>query len=221
MRRAVGDLGWLLSRGYATKSALALVGDRFRLRERQRTAVLRASCTADQRAARLSRQLEPSRLVELEGLPLSIDGFNVLTTVESALAGAMVMRCVDGCRRDMASMHGSYRRVAETGPAVHRVADALAAVGGPKSHWLLDRPVSNSGRLASTIRAIAADRGLDWTVELVPDPDPVLIAYAGPIATADSGILDGCGAWVDLAGLAVDAVPDVWEIDLAVSAPVC
>src|SRR4051794_2900931 len=39
LKAAVSDLSWLLSRGYAGPSALKLVGDRYRLVERQRAAV--------------------------------------------------------------------------------------------------------------------------------------------------------------------------------------
>ena len=34
----MSDLSWLLEKGYADRSALKLVGDRYRLRQRQRTA---------------------------------------------------------------------------------------------------------------------------------------------------------------------------------------
>ena len=43
LRRAVGDLSWLLSRGYAPTSSLKIVGDRYDLAQRQRTAVARAA----------------------------------------------------------------------------------------------------------------------------------------------------------------------------------
>src|SRR5262245_34772197 len=45
LRAGVADLSWLFSRGYAIPSALNLVGDRYRLVERQRVAVLRSACS--------------------------------------------------------------------------------------------------------------------------------------------------------------------------------
>lgn len=212
LRAAVAELGWLLSRGYATTSSLKLVGDRHRLRERQRTAVLRACCADAAVVDRLARRRPIESLV---GAAIVIDGFNVLTTVEAALAGGVVLRGRDGCHRDMASMHGSYRRVAETEPAARLVGAVLTAAGLASARWLLDRPVSNSGRLAASLGAIAAERGYDWTVELVPDPDPVLSETSAVVATADSGILDVCGAWCDLAREVVDRrVPSAWVVDL-------
>ena len=35
-----------------------------------------------------------------------------------------------------------------------------------------------------------------------------------PIATADAGILDRCGPWVDLARLLVETVPGAFVVDL-------
>ncbi|MCB9530014.1 MAG: DUF434 domain-containing protein [Myxococcales bacterium] len=213
LRAAVADLAWLGERGYAMPSALKLVGDRHRLRERQRVAVLRATCSDTQRHERSIRR---HSLDDLCGLSVTIDGFNLLTTVEAALAGGVVLRCRDGCHRDMASMHGSYRRVAETEPAARAVAAVLDRAGVARVTWYLDRPVSNSGRLAATLAAIAAERDRAWQVELVADPDPLLAVSADVVATADSGILDRCGRWVDLASAAVaHAAPAAWILDLA------
>lgn len=213
MRAAVAELGWLLSRGYATPSALKLVGDRHRLRERQRTAVLRACCSDGAARDRLARRRSAGALA---GAAVAIDGFNVLTTVEAALAGGVVLRGRDGCHRDMASMHGSYRRVVETLPAARLVAEVLAGWGVGSVRWLLDRPVSNSGRLKASLEAIAAEQGAEWVVELVADPDPMLCAVSAVVATADSGILDACGAWCDLAREVVEQrVPSAWVVDLA------
>ena len=118
---AAADLAWLLSRGYAAVSALKLVGDRYRLAARQRTAVARATCSDASCAARQSRRVDCAA-----GAPLSIDGYNVLTTVEAALAGGVILAARDGTYRDMASMHGSYRKVAETRPALELIGRTLA-----------------------------------------------------------------------------------------------
>ena len=45
IRYAVADYSLLLGKGYAEKSSLKLVGDRFALTERQRLAVMRSSCS--------------------------------------------------------------------------------------------------------------------------------------------------------------------------------
>ncbi len=204
---AVADLCWLLSRGYADASSLKLVGDRYRLVERQRTAVLRSACSEEALAGRRARQIDIERI---KGHPLRIDGFNLILTLESALGGGVVLGGRDGCFRDLASVHGTYRRVEETQPALDLAARWLTAQGVGPCLWLLDAPVSNSGRLAAMIRAQG------WDAEIIPDPDVLLVRPGDPVATADAGILDRCGPWVNLARhLVEDSVSGAFIVDLA------
>jgi hypothetical protein len=203
---AVADLSWLLSRGYAEPSSVKLVGDRYRLVERQRVAVLRSACADGSLARRHANRL---RIESLRGRPLRIDGFNVILTLESALGGGVVLGGRDGCYRDLASVHGTYRRVAETRPALELAARWLSSWGIGPCTWLLDAPVSNSGRLAAILRAFG------WHAEVVADPNAILAVGDDPIATADAGILERCGPWVNLARLLVEAgAPGSFVVDL-------
>lgn len=213
LRASTADLSWLLGRGYSSTAALKLVGDRWSLTERQRMAVLRSACPDDALAGRLCRRVEPE---ELAGAPVAIDGFNVLTTLEAALGGAVVLVGRDGSLRDIAGLHGTYRKVEETVPAVHLAGATLGRLHAGRCAWWLDRPVSNSGRLRATLRAIADDHGWDWQVELVDNPDPLLIQSSEIVASADSVILDRCARWINLARLAVEAgVPGAHLVDLS------
>jgi len=219
LRSAVADLSWLLSRRYATPSALKVVGDRYELNVRQRTAVMRCACADEARDARRGREIPLGAVGG--GRALWVDGYNVLTTVEAALAGGLVIVGRDGCWRDMASMHGTWRRVEETPAALRLVGDALARAGARGDvTWYLDSPVSNSGRLKGVIEDVAGERGWPWRVTLALDPDKVLRAAAGGnddvvVATADSGVLDDCGAWVSLAREVVGRIDGVWRVDLS------
>lgn len=209
LQAAVDDFSWLLSRGYAEASGLKLVGDRYRLVERQRVAVLRSSCSDQAHAGRQTRRVE---IEALRGRAIRVDAFNLILTLESALGGAVLLRGRDGALRDLASVHGSYRRVAETAPALALARQWLGAWGIGPVLWLVDAPVSNSGRIASLIRA--ADPS--WSAEVVPDPDPLLMQTGDPVATADSRILDGTDAWVSLADALVRAgVPRANIVDFA------
>ncbi|MFP4144718.1 MAG: DUF434 domain-containing protein [Phycisphaeraceae bacterium] len=213
LRRAVAELSWLLGRGYAEPSSLKLVGDRYQLHARQRLAVMRSSCSDAQRLGRLARRVEPAAVA---GRAILIDGYNVLTSLEAALAGGVLLRGRDRCVRDLASMHGSYRKVAETVPALAAAGEVLAELGGAGATWLLDRPVSNSGRLKKIIETVAADRGWAWQVEIVTDPDALLRRHDGLIATADGPVLDAGAAWVNLAPrviAAMDAEPRWVDLD--------
>jgi hypothetical protein len=213
LRAAVQDLSWLLTRRYAPDSALKLVGDRHALNARQRLAVARCACGNQPAAQRRRRQAQPA---DLDGEELWIDGYNVLTSLEAALAGGLILHARDGCYRDMASMHGSYRRVAETIPAIEMLGELIAQWNVAACRWLLDEPVSNSGRLKTMLREIGERRQWCWNAELVPDPDSVLIASGRIVASADSQILDNAQRWFNLARVAIDLrVPDAWILDLS------
>lgn len=214
LRKATDDLCWLLSRDYAAPSSVKLVGDRYALLTRQRIAVTRCACSDEAKTARRSRQFEPS---QLQGGELWIDGYNVLTTVEAALAGGVVLHARDECFRDMASMHGSYRKVAETIPAIELIGGVIAESGIQRCRWLLDRPVSNSGRLKAILLDVAGRAGWNWNVELVQNPDHDLAECGELIATADSAILDRCIRWWNLARCVVARIPDAWIVGLATS----
>jgi hypothetical protein len=174
--------------------------------------VARATCSRAEADRRREHQVAPDQLT---GRPLWLDGYNVLTTVEAALSGGVILGCRDRTYRDMASMHGSYRKVAETRPALERIGHTLAELSAGECRWLLDQPVSNSGRLKTIIEQLAAERGWPWEVELVPDPDPILSEADQIVATADSVILDRCARWINLARRVIEReVPDAWVVRL-------
>ena len=211
LRQAVAELSWLLTRGYPPAATLKLVGDRYALTERQRWAVGRAACADELRARRAATQLSPENL---RGRPLAIDGFNLLITLEAALSGGVVLRGRDEAWRDLSSIHGTYRAVQETDRAIRLVAAALQPLGPSSVHWLLDQPVSNSGRLAARLRDVGAELGLSWTADVVMNPDRDLAETDEVVVTSDSAVLDRAGAWLNLAPLVLAAEPPRWLLDL-------
>jgi len=213
LQRAVRDLSWLLTGGYAAKSSLKLVGDRFELTQRQRIAVMRCACSDHARALRQDKQITTA---ELAGGTLLLDGYNIITTVEAALGGAVVLKARDGCFRDIAGLHGTYRKVQETIPAINLIGQFLRLHHVGRCIWYLDRPVSNSGRLKTLILQIAEQQRADWQVKVVYNPDDVLSQSDHTIATADSVVLDRCSAWCNLARHLVEQfVPDAFVVDLS------
>lgn len=241
LRAATADLSWLMSRGYADPSALKLVGDRHELTARQRQAVGRCAC-AD--AARDDRQARRFGRAQLGGRALALDGLNCLITVESALSHGIVLRGRDGALRDLASVHGTYKQVAETafgidmiGRHLHGRGDIDPAHNVPEVRWYLDRPVANSGRLRALLLETAERRKWPWTVELVSNPDAVLVQQDAVVGTSDAWILDRCAHWFDLldsllappppgsaqgvdSGPVLAARPGLWLLDLgSTSAP--
>lgn len=202
LRTASSDYGWLLGRGYAADAALTLVGNRFQLDARQRSALMRAVCAPEVAEARRARR------VPVAGQDVLVDGFNVIVTVEAALSGGVVLRGSDGLLRDLASVHGSYRAVEETERAVKLLMGALE--GAARVLWLLDRPVSNSGRLRALLEAHGASAELEDRV------DRRLRAHPGAIASSDGPVLSAAAAHVDLVGAAVSTLPSPWIVDLSV-----
>ncbi|OON70006.1 DUF434 domain-containing protein [Hymenobacter sp. CRA2] len=212
LRRAVAEMSWLLTRGYPPGGTLKLVGDRYALTERQRWAVGRAACTDEQYTGRTAKQLPAAGL---GGRPVAIDGFNLLIILETALSGGVVLRGRDTALRDLSSIHGTYRAVQETDRAIRLAAAALLPLNPGPIRWLLDQPVSNSGRLAARLRDLGPELGLPWTAEVVMNPDHVLASTTDIVVTSDSVVLDRAGSWLNLAALALEAAPPRWLLDFA------
>lgn len=206
LRRGVDDLSWLLERGYSDVAALKLVGDHLQLTRRQRKAIQRCACADTQVQERRAR-----RLSRPDG-PVIIDGFNVLITLERALAGGPVLVGRDGAWRDLAGVHGTWRSVATTGHALEAVGRVL---GQTQTTWVLDRPVSNAGRLSVRIRTLAQERGWPWLATVEDQADAIVRDFDGTAATSDGGILDRCGAWIAIEPLALTAVGHAaWRVEL-------
>ena len=207
------DLCWLLDRDYAARSALELVGNRYALNSRQRMAVGRCACSIDAAQHRRQIELAPSAV---RGQELWLDGYNVLTLIESALAGGVVLLGRDGCCRDIAGIHRRYRKVTETIPALRLVGETAADWGVSCCRWWLDKPVSNSGRLKTLIGETAADAGWNMAVELVFSPVRVLRETDQIIATSDGIVLDQCRHWVNLVRHIVrERIPQTRLVDLS------
>src|SRR5262249_35966659 len=183
------------------------------LRDRQRLAISRAACPESRRRERAGtcRSLESIR-----GEQILIDGFNLLITIEAALSGGLLLRCRDECVRDLSSVHGSYRSVQETERALGLIGQVLEPLAPCTVTWLLDRPVSNSGRLARCITAVAEPRGWPWRAEVIFNPDTALQKSDRLVISSDSVVLDSAARWVNLAAHVVDEhLSKAWVVDLA------
>jgi hypothetical protein len=213
LRQAAHDLCWLLDHGYALHSSTELVGNRYNLTARQRMGVGRCTCSLEAARHRRQLQLEPP---QVRGGELWLDGYNVLTVLESALAGGVVLLGRDGSCRDIAGIHRRYRKVNETLPVLRLIGETAAAWGVTCCRWWLDKPVSNSGRLKTLIHERAAEAGWNMTVDLVFNPDRVLWESGHVIATSDGVVLDRCQRWVNLARHIIsERLPQTRLVELA------
>jgi len=213
LRLAVGELSWLLTRDYSLKGALKLVGDRYTLTDRQRLAVSRAACSDQSQERRVAALLNAEVIA---GKGIIVDGFNLIITIEAALSGGVLILCRDDCIRDLSGVHGSYRAVNETEPAMQLIGETLEALRPKSVEWVLDSPISNSGRLAQRIRDLATERGWNWTAETVFNPDAAISKSNHIVISSDSHILDRAKRWLNFNRYLIDQrLADSWQIDLS------
>lgn len=213
LRDAVYEFCWLLDRGYTRHSVIQLVGDHHQLVKRQRLAISRAACSNTSRALRQTTCL---RIEQIKDRQLVIDGFNLIISVETAMAGGLLLRCCDDCIRDIAGIHGTYRLVHETRQAIELIGNVLETFSPASVLWLFDKPVSNSGRLAEMVRDIAKVHHWNWQAELIGNPDQAIRNSCKVAVTSDSAILDGGVLWLNLgAYLITNHFQESWLIDFS------
>lgn len=183
----VKDINYLLNRGYALKSSLALAGNRYRLNARQQRAV-QGMCASSQEIT--YRNQNSLKAEDLQKQEILLDGFNVLILLESMLSGAYVFKGADGFYRDLSGVHGSYKKVSQTFTALELVKNFHVQTSINKLHWYLDKPVSNSGRLKKIIEELASLNNLNWEVSLCYSPDKELAKSGKIVVSSDAWILD-------------------------------
>jgi len=167
---------------------------------------MRSACSDQHLQSRRQRCVE---IADLTRQSLAIDGYNLLITVEAAMSGAFLFQGRDGCLRDLAGIHGTYRKVDETVPALTLIGAFLEKLDLTQSLWLLDSPVSNSGRLKTLIAQLARENDWNWDIRLSLNPDAELKETYLIVATSDSIVLDDCASWTNLAAeIIIASIPD-------------
>ena len=192
MRAASRHIMYLINEGYDLKQASTFVGNHYTLSERQRLAIARSIATTRQLDMRKAKQL-----TSLAGDEVWIDGFNTIITLEVMLNESILFSCMDGTVRDLASLHGTYRVISETGEAVRILLSALETQQVKTVHILLDKPVSNSGRLKTLIAEVGEGCPFELDIQILDAVDKVLWEKENVITT-DSIILDHCRSWMNL-----------------------
>lgn len=219
LRQAVSDLSWLLSNGYSPKASLKLVGDKFYLTDRQRKAIQAASSDKESLAERKNRETSIDDNFKNQNATLVIDGYNLLITTECALSNAPLFVGVDGCLRDIASIHSTYRKVEETIPALELIGKVIEELEINETIWILDAPISNSGRLKKIIAELAEEKNWNWKVVLEKQADKSIVELSQKenhfAASSDAWITFQAAKWINLCSYVVEKyIPSVWLIDL-------
>lgn len=193
LHKAAQNLYYLLNEGYPIKGASVFVGNHFLLSERQRLALVRAVSSRESIANRMQKELGEL----LRGSEVHIDGFNTIITLEVALSGSLLLKCMDGTIRDLAALRGTYRLIDKTAQAILLIGKALEQYGIGKAVFYLDSPVSNSGRLKEQIGTLLGDFPFELQLEVIHNVDTTLETQENVITT-DAIILDKCKSWFNL-----------------------
>jgi hypothetical protein len=211
LKAAQEELLFLIDRGYPIKSAATFIGNHYLLSERQRLALVRATAARSEVEMRLQKLITGQRC---DGC-VYIDGLNLIITLEVALSGSTLIRCMDGTIRDLAGLRGTYRLIDKTESAIHFIGDKLEAMGACEVVFFLDAPVSNTGRLKSSILELLRRYPFSVSVELVPNVDKVLESKSN-VVSSDSIILNKCRSFYNMAADIInERMPDIRIIDLS------
>lgn len=184
---------YLINNGYGLKQASTFVADHFQLSERQRIALTRAVATDEQLADRHAKEVP---VQQLGGRDVWIDGFNTIITLEVMLSDSILLSCMDGAIRDLASLRGTYHLIPQTSEAIQLLFDVLSDAGVKSATILLDKPVSNSGRLKQMLDTMGASYPFALDALLEDAVDSQLYGRECVISS-DSIVLDKSASWVN------------------------
>lgn len=205
MRIAQADIFYLVNHDYPIKNAVTFVGNRYQLSERQRIALQRA-VSSEKAISERQKKLVNS------GDTANIDGLNIIITLETALSGTTLLKCMDKTVRDLAGLRGTYKLIDKTDTAIKLIAENLVGKGFKNAVFWIDKPVSNTGRLKQRILEIMADYPLDTAVELVDNADTVLFEK-DCVISSDAIILDKCISWINLGAEIVESIKSAQPYD--------
>jgi hypothetical protein len=200
LQNASEDFRYLLNRRYPRKAALVLVGNRYGMTSDERHLLHRGVFSRVDSQAR--RKKRPSAK-EIRNKDLAIDGHNVIITIEAGLSGRPLILADDGFVRDISGLSGSFRKTETTEKAIQFIIDAIKQIKPRQTLFLLDAPISMSGKLAEEIRDRLKRENLSGDAMAVKVPEKILIGFPGIVATSDTDIIDRSKKVLDLAGYVI------------------
>lgn len=206
--RCAYETAFLLERGYPLKTAVTVTSNHRLLNERQRIAMGRMTCCPTRlkmrRAHELS-QLEP-------GCILNVDAFNAVVLMETALSHSLLLKCMDGCYRDLSGLAGTYAVIAVTDEAIDRIIRKMKELGAGGAVFWIDSPVSNSGRLKTHIAERAEKLSFRIDIEMVHNADTPL-KTKDHVISGDSEIIEQCISWYNLYADLIGEMDDAWVVE--------
>ncbi|MBU0762928.1 MAG: DUF434 domain-containing protein [Candidatus Altiarchaeota archaeon] len=189
------DLRFLLDRGYRKEYALKFVGDHHNLLLKERNLLFRQTYSQREIQVTLSK-LKPTEFIT--GRHLVIDGFNVLITIEHAMANGEVFLCQDGLVRDNVAAFSNYKIKESTRKAADKVIEILVKCPPKDICWVFDSQISGSGTLSQYVMKRLSEEKLQGESITSPTADHQISKLNLLTATSDSALIDRLVRVVDL-----------------------
>jgi hypothetical protein len=193
---AVGDLHYLLGRGYGRISAVKFVGDRHILNKEQRLLLYRGVYSPESAMAHMRKLVAPAAV---GGRHIAVDGYNVLITINGALKGTPVFLCDDGLVRDSSEMHSSASREDLSQP-LRLALLALRDLRPAGAFFVFDRLISRSGELSKQAAQEMRDCSVPGGASTATSADFEVLKRGDIVSSSDSVIIDKAQQVFDLAG---------------------
>ena len=196
LQKAAEDFRYLLNRGYPRKVTLELVGNRYGLTFDERHLLHRGVFSSKDSQSRQKKRIS---IKEIRNQDLAIDGHNVIITIEAGLSGRPLVLSDDGFVRDISGLSGSFKKTETTENAIQLITDAIKQIKPRQTLFLLDAPISKSGKLAEEIRNRLKQANLPGDAMAIKVPEKILFGFPGIVATSDTAIIDRPKKVLDLA----------------------
>lgn len=197
LTNAVVDARYLLYRGYSRESVVRFVGDRYALSREERLIIYRGVYDPVTALSHRRKKVGGSFLADKV---LSVDGFNVLITVEAAIEHKPLLACDDGFIRDISAVHGHYVLSEKTLIALNAIAEHLLNLGPRYVYFFYDSPVSHSGEIASLTERTISGKGLKCSSKAVKQVDVEVVKSGEVTASSDFVIISKSQHVYDLGG---------------------
>ncbi|UCG14085.1 MAG: DUF434 domain-containing protein [Deltaproteobacteria bacterium] len=204
LKLAATDFLYLLDRGYPRAASLQLVGNRYNLDRLHRDCLHRGVFAQREAEERRTRLVRPEQLVHSS---LLVDGHNVLITIESCLAGRLVIAANDGVIRDVAGISHRYRISTLTHEAIDLLFQVLRNYPPNETLLFLDSPIRQSGELAALLRTELNKWNLSGDALALKVPEVRLFGAEGIVASSDSAVLARVKKGIDLPAVVIDSLP--------------
>jgi hypothetical protein len=196
---AAEDLRYLLGRGYGRISSVKFIGDKHMLDKPQRLLLYRGVYPPDAATAHQKKLVTPG---DLRQTGLSVDGFNVLLTVNSALKGVPVFLCDDGFVRDVSEIHSSASKEDLTKPLQHTIA-SLSDLKTGGAHFVFDRLISKSGEFSKQVAQELRSNSVPGGASTATSADFEVLKKGGIVSSSDSIIIERAERVFDLAAYVI------------------